>query len=71
MLVRLIGFSHEIFPDIIHNIRAKARFDSTPEFPQPKGWSHSIYGAFGRYIRSGAKEVMKNSVERYLHIFND
>ncbi|MGV3527720.1 MAG: MBL fold metallo-hydrolase [Flavisolibacter sp.] len=31
----------------------------------------AMYGAFDRYIRSGAKEIMKTSVERYLQIFND
>lgn len=31
----------------------------------------AIYGAFGHYIRSNAKAILKNSVERYLQIFSE
>ena len=31
----------------------------------------AMYGAFGKYIFSGAKEAMARSVERYLEIFEN
>ena len=29
----------------------------------------AMFGAFGRYIRSGAREAMSHSVDRYLKVF--